>query len=146
MNLGVFPPLQLSGIVWEGLIEVLIYMFGRILQWCCPALDFYLQGGFAFCFNCRFCFTSGDWSIQILSSGSSLSRRYIFNFFPFFLDCQVWHNCSQYSLIFLYVCGIGLYFSYVISYFVWVFSIFCLVSLDKDLLFLFIFSKSQFFH
>ena len=116
MNLGVFLPLQLSEIVWEGLI-VLIYMFGRILQWCCPVLDFYLQGGllFAFWFNCRFCFTSGDWSVQILSSGSSLSRRYIFKFFPFFLDCQVWH-ITVHSILLFFCISVVLDFIFPMSF------------------------------
>ena len=38
-----FPPLQSSGRVWEEWMYILLWMFGGVPQWSCPALDFCLQ-------------------------------------------------------------------------------------------------------
>ena len=64
MLLGVFPPLQFFGSVWEGSVEVFLCMFSRISQWSHLVLNFCLQ--VCFFFNYRFYFTSSVSSIQII--------------------------------------------------------------------------------
>ena len=54
MTLGVFPPLQSFGRVWDGLVWILLCMCGRIPQWSHLVLDFRLQEvvfGFVLFFN-----------------------------------------------------------------------------------------------
>ena len=69
MPLGVFPPLQSSGRVWEGLVWFLLFMFGRIPQWSHLVLGFCFQGGFFLklnFINYRFYLISSDWSVQMI--------------------------------------------------------------------------------
>ena len=96
MPLGVFPPLQSSGGVWEGLVRFL-FMFGRIPQWSHLVLGFCFQGVFFFFFNFinyRFYFISSDWSVQMIcffliqfwwARNLSISSR---------LPCLLACNCS----------------------------------------------------
>ena len=63
MNLGVFPPHQFFGIVWEGKVLALLYIFDRIPLWSCLVLDFYLLWVFIYYW---FNFTTSNSSAQII--------------------------------------------------------------------------------
>ena len=55
MSLVVFPPLQFSGKVWEGLVLIFLQVFGRIHQWNHLVLDF--------CFFGRILITHSDFPL-----------------------------------------------------------------------------------
>ena len=102
MSLGVYPLLEYLGIVWEGWILVLLWLFGKIHLWSHPVQDFCLLGVLIYCFS----FSSGNPSVQILqfflnqlwkliSISSRLSNLLVYSvhniflqFFVIFLVCR----------------------------------------------------------
>lgn len=64
----VFPPHQFFGSVWEKVMQILLYIFGRILLWRHLVLDFCLSGGFCFWLFCFFqiVFHIRWWSVQTI--------------------------------------------------------------------------------
>ena len=92
-------------------------MFSRIHLWSCPVLDLCLLE----VFNCKFNFTTGNWSVQIVClslfhSWQVLVTRNL----PIFsmLSNLLAYNCSYCSHDFLNLSGVGCYFSSFTSYFV----------------------------
>ena len=105
MPLGVFPPLQSSGGVWEGLVRFL-FMFGRIPQWSHLVLGFCFQG--VFCFFLILLITDSilflviglfKWSVSSWFSFGGLETC------PFLLGCPVcWHVTVHSILLVLLFC------------------------------------------
>ena len=65
---------------------------------------------------------------------------------PFILGCQIFWQLIVHSILqrlFAYFCSISYYFSSFISYFIWILSLFFLVSLARGFSVLFILSKNQ---
>ena len=48
MSLEEFSPLLFFGRVWEGLVLIPLWIFGRIHQWSHMVLDFCYLGGFVY--------------------------------------------------------------------------------------------------
>ena len=144
MSLGALPPLECFEIVWEGEVLFLLRIFGKFtcetiwsrafvcwkfLDYCCISLDVISL----------FRFSDSSWFIfGRLHVPRNLSMSYKL---PSFLAC----SCSQCFLTILCIFLVSVVISPLsfLVLFLWVLSLFFLMSLVKGLSVLFIFSKNQ---